>query len=552
MNRLIVFGLLILISLGSCTDKTEARKAKSQVTNEGTFTTMQDKLDDYVSVKLTTDLSKLTENEKKILPLLIRAADIMNNLYWEQAYGNKADLLASITDEEVKKFVNINYGPWDRMNDNQSFVEGIGIKPLGANFYPIDMTKEEFEKADLKDKKSQYTFLRRDQNGKLVTIPYNQHFKAQLAEVASYLLEAARITDDLSFKNYLEQRANALLTDQFDASDRTWLDMKTNHLDIVIGPIENYEDALFNYKTSYEGYVLVKDMAWSEKLAKYAAFLTQLQKALPVDPKYKAEKPGSDSSDLNAYDIVYYAGDCNAGGKTIAINLPNDEAIQLEKGARRLQLKNAMKAKYDEIMVPIAAELIDPSQRKYVTFDAFFANTMFHEVAHGLGIKNTVNGKGKVRDALLEHHSALEEGKADILGIYMVQQLHKRGEITGDIKEYMTTFMAGIFRSVRFGASSAHGTANMIRFNYFKEKGAFARNSNGTYTLNYEKMDVAISELTQLILTLQGNGDYVGVSQLVKEKGIIHSELQSDLNRLKDVNIPVDVIFEQGIQVLGL
>ncbi len=552
MNRLIVFGLLILISLGSCNDKTEARKAKSQVTNEGTFTTMQDKLDDYVSVKLTTDLSKLTENEKKILPLLIRAADIMNNLYWEQAYGNKADLLASITDEEVKKIVNINYGPWDRMNDNQSFVEGIGIKPLGANFYPIDMTKEEFEKADLKDKKSQYTFLRRDQNGKLVTIPYNQHFKAQLAEVASYLLEAARITDDLSFKNYLEQRANALLTDQFDASDRTWLDMKTNHLDIVIGPIENYEDALFNYKTSYEGYVLVKDMAWSEKLAKYAAFLTQLQKALPVDPKYKAEKPGSDSSDLNAYDIVYYAGDCNAGGKTIAINLPNDEVIQLEKGTRRLQLKNAMKAKYDEIMVPIAAELIDPSQRKYVTFDAFFANTMFHEVAHGLGIKNTVNGKGKVRDALLEHHSALEEGKADVLGIYMVQQLHKRGEITGDIKEYMTTFMAGIFRSVRFGASSAHGTANMIRFNYFKEKGAFARNSNGTYTLNYEKMDVAISELTQLILTLQGNGDYVGVSQLVKEKGVIHSELQSDLNRLKDVNIPVDVIFEQGIQVLGL
>jgi len=551
MNRLIVFGLLILISLGSCNDKTEARKAKSQVTNEGTFATMQDKLDDYVSVKLTTDLSKLTENEKKILPLLIRAADIMNNLYWEQAYGNKADLLASITDEEVKKFVNINYGPWDRMNDNQSFVEGIGAKPLGANFYPVDMTKEEFEKADLKDKKSQYTFLRRDRNGALVTIPYNQHFKAQLAESASYLLEAARLTDDLSFKNYLEQRANALLTDQFDISDRTWLDMKTNHLDIVIGPIENYEDALFNYKTSYEGYVLVKDMAWSEKLAKYAAFLQQLQKALPVDPLYKAETPGTDS-DLNAYDIVYYSGDCNAGGKTIAINLPNDEAIQLEKGTRRLQLKNAMKAKYDEIMVPIADELIDPAQRKYVTFDAFFANTMFHEVAHGLGIKNTVNGKGKVRDALKEHHSALEEGKADILGIYMVQQLHKRGEIEGDMKAYMTTFMAGIFRSVRFGASSAHGTANMIRFNYFKEKGAFTRNSNGTYTINYEKMDVAISELTQLILTLQGNGDYVGVSQLVKEKGIIHSELQSDLNRLKDVNIPVDVIFEQGIQVLGL
>jgi hypothetical protein len=512
---------------------------------------MQDKLDDYVNIILITDMSKLSENEKKILPLLINAADIMNDLYWEQAYGDKVDLLSSIQDEQIKKFVAINYGPWDRLDDNKSFVEGIGEKPLGANFYPIDMTKEEFEKATIPNKKSPYTFIRRDKNGKLVSIPYNQHFKAKLAQAASFLLEASKLSDDEGFKKYLEQRATALLTDEFDTSDRSWLDMKTNHLDIVIGPIENYEDALFNYKTSYEAYVLIKDMDWSQKLSKYAAFLPQLQKALPVEEKYKQEVPGTDS-DLNAYDVIYYAGDCNAGGKTIAINLPNDEKIQLEKGTRRLQLKNAMKAKYDKIMKPISDVMIDPSQRKYITFDAFFANTMFHEVAHGLGIKNTINGRGNVRDALMEHSSALEEGKADILGIFMVQQLHKRGEIQGDMKDYMTTFMAGIFRSVRFGASSAHGSANMIRFNYFKEKGAFTRNPDGTYKIDYDKMSKAIEDLSALILIYQGNGDYAGVEKLVKEMGIIHPELQSDLNRLKDANIPVDVVFEQGIKVLGL
>lgn len=550
MNKIFAIALLSVLFL-SCKDTNKAREPKSQVTNEGTAITMKGRLDDYVSVKLTTDISKLTEKEKKMLPLLINAADIMNDLYWEQAYGDKSDLLSSIADEDVKKFVLINYGPWDRLDNNRSFVEGIGEKPAGANFYPVDMTKEEFEKADLKDKKNPYTFLRRDKDGKLVVIPYNQQFKAKLADAASYLLEAANLSEDAAFKNYLEQRAQALLTDNFDLSDRTWLDMKTNHLDIVIGPIENYEDALFNYKTSYEAYVLIKDMEWSEKLAKYAAFLPQLQKALPVDSKYKMEVPGTDS-DLNAYDVVYYAGDCNAGSKTIAINLPNDEQIQLEKGTRRLQLKNAMKAKFDKIMLPITDVLIDPAQRKYVTFDAFFANTMFHEVAHGLGIKQTVNNKGMVRDALLENFSAIEEGKADILGIFMVQQLYKRGEISGDMKEYMTTFMAGIFRSVRFGASSAHGKANMIRFNYFKEKGVFSRNTNGTYTIDYDKMSQAIEELSNLILTLQGDGDYEGVSKLLKEKGVIHPELQSDLNRLKDANIPVDVIFEQGPGILGL
>ncbi len=549
MNK--IFILLLFVFVVNCKDTNSVRKPNKQTTNEGTMITIQDRLDDYAQVKLSTDISKLSENEKKVLPLLIKAADIMNELYWEQAYGHKDSILSKIKEDVTKQFVLINYGPWDRMDNNFPFVEEIGKKPEGANFYPADMTKEEFEKAQITDKTGAYNMIRRDDKGKLYAIPYHQFFKDKLVKAASYLMEAAKITDNIAFKNYLEQRANALLTDQFDTSDRTWLDMKDNHLDIVIGPIENYEDALFNYKTAYEGYVLVKDLEWSERLAKYAAFLPQLQKALPVDYPYKAEVPGTDS-DLNAYDVVYYAGDCNAGGKTIAINLPNDEKIQLEKGTRRLQLKNAMKDKFDKITLPIAAVLIDPAQRKYVTFDAFFANTMFHEVAHGLGIKNTINNRGMVKDALKEYHSAIEEGKADILGIYMVQQLYKRGELKGDIRDYLTTFMVGIFRSVRFGASSAHGQANMIRFNFFKEKEAFYRNTDGAYTINYDKMSEAIEQLSNLILVLQGNGDYDGSKKLVEVSGVIHPELQSDLNKLKEANIPVDLIFEQGKSVLKL
>jgi len=413
------------------------------------------------------------------------------------------------------------------------------------------MTKKEFKDFKSADKSSLYTVLRRDNKGKLYTIPYHKIFEKQVKKAATLLNQAANLADNAGLKKYLNLRAKALLTDNYFNSDMAWMDMKTNQLDIVIGPIETYEDKLFGYKAANEAYVLVKDMVWSKKLAHFISFLPELQANLPVDAKYKQEKPAA-KSDLNAYDVVYYAGDCNAGGKTIAINLPNDEKVQLQKGSRRLQLKNAMRAKFDKILVPIANVLIAKNQRKYIKFDAFFANTMFHEVAHGLGIKNTINGKGTVREALKKYYSALEEGKADILGLYMVQQLHKKGVLKGDMKDYMTTFFASIFRSVRFGAADAHGIANMIRFNFFAEKGAFTRNQDGTYQVNYKKMETAIKELSQLILKLQGNGDFDGVSKLVKEKGVINSQLQKDLDRLTKANIPVDVVFDQGVKVLGL
>ena len=507
----------------------------------------------YAEVELTTDLAVLSAKEREMLGLFIDAAAEMDGIFWQQTFpGDRAALEAATAgDPTVSRYVTLNYGPWDRLAGDAPFVPGYGDKPKGANFYPVDMTKAEFEAANLPDKTSEYTLLRRDGAGKLVTVPYSKEWSAPLGRAAAALNRAAGLAEDPGLAKYLALRAQALTTDDFRASELAWLDMKSNRLDFVVGPIETYDDQLFGYKAAYEGLVLVKDMEWSKRLARYAAMLPALQRGLPVPDAYKAEVPGTDS-DLNAYDVVYYAGDANQGGKVIAVNLPNDPEVQLSKGTRRLQLKNVMRAKFDKIMVPIADELIAPSQRRHVTFDAFFANTMFHEVAHGLGIKNTVNGKGEVGDALKELASGIEEGKADVLGLYMVTRLHEQGELSGSLEDYYVTFLAGIFRSVRFGSSDAHGEANMIRFNYFLERGAFSRDADGRYHVDMTKMRAAVDALSSDLLQLQGNGDYDGVRSLVDSKGVIGPQLGADLERLQKRDIPVDVAFRQGKKVLGL
>lgn len=505
----------------------------------------------YTEFDLTTDVSQLSEDEKQVIPILIEVAKIMDNLFWKEAYGDKETLLSSIEDEQLRKYAMYNYGPWDRLDGDKPFIDGVGEKPLGSGYYPTDMTKEEFEAWDNADKTSLYTLIERDEEGKLKAVWFHEKFAEEVNRAAALMLRAAGIIQEPGLRLYLTERAKALQTDDYYASDIAWMDMKDNGIDFVVGPIENYEDKLYNYKAAHEAYVLVKDKEWSKRLEKYAALLPELQKGLPVADRYKTEKPGADSQ-LGAYDVIYYAGDCNAGSKTIAVNLPNDEKVQLEKGTRRLQLKNAMRAKYDKILVDIAKELIVEDQQRHITFDAFFGNTMFHEVAHGLGIKNTINGKGTVREALQEEFSALEEGKADILGLYMVTELYEMGELTeGTVMDNYVTFLAGIFRSVRFGASSAHGRANMVRFNYFKEHGAFTK-EEGKYRVNFEKMQEAMASLSELILTLQGDGDKEGVIRLMEKMGNVPEDLQADLDRLKDANIPVDVVFNQGTEILGL
>ena len=513
----------------------------------------------YTTVRLTTDLFTLTAREREMIPHLIKAAEAMEDIFWLQAYGDKKALLSSITDPKMRRFAEINYGPWDRLASNEPFVPDVGPKPKGANFYPKDMTKEEFNAAVAKQPehekefKSEYTLLQRGNHGELLIVPYHTAYAKQVQLASEQLRQAAALADDPGLQRYLELRAEALLTDRYRKSDYAWMEMKTNTIDVVIGPIETYEDQLFGYRAANEAYVLVKDNEWSKKLARFAAFLPELQQGLPVPEQYKQEKPGTDS-DLNAYDVVYYAGDCNAGSKTIAINLPNDEEIQLKKGTRRLQLKNAMRAKFEKILLPIAGELIAKDQQKHITFDAFFSNTMFHEVAHGLGIKNTITKKGTVRAALQEEASWVEEGKADILGLYMETKLKDKGELGKmDIMDSYVTFLAGIFRSIRFGGTSAHGRANLVRFNFFKQMGAFSHDdATGAYRVDPAKMKIAVDTLSEKLLRLQGNGDYAGVKAFMDEMGTIDRQLQKDLAGLASSGIPVDIVFEQGVDVLGL
>jgi hypothetical protein len=512
---------------------------------------MQVKVDQFAPFTLTSNIDDLSENQKEMLKIFFRVSEIMDELFWQQSFGAKEDALALTDDEASKQFITINYGPWERLDGNASFIEGIDEKPLGAQFYPEDMTTEEFEKFEADDKSSLYTILERNEEGILVTVPYSKAYEAELKEASELLKKASALAEDPGFKKYLELRSEALLTDEYLASDLAWMDMKTNRIDFVVGPIENYEDRLYNYKAAFEAYILLKDLDWSKKLDRYAGLLPELQKKLPVAPEYKAEEPGT-NSDLGAYDVIYYAGDCNAGSKTIAINLPNDPKVHAEKGSRRLQLKNAMQAKYEKILVPITETLIDPEQQMHVTFDAFFENTMLHEVAHGIGVHHTITTGESVRKAMKDKSSALEEGKADILGIFLVKELIDMGELDTDLMNNYVTFTAGIFRSVRFGASSAHGVANLVRYNYFKEKEAFTRSDEGIYTIDPEKMLIAINELTNIILTIQGDGDYEAAVSLINKYGVEKEDLKADLERINKKGIPVDIVFSQGIEQAGI
>jgi len=505
----------------------------------------------YSSFRLDPSLGHLGDNEREMIGLLIDAAAIMDELFWRQAYGDRDTLLTAIDDEDARDFAVINYGPWDRLAGNQPFIPGVGPKPAGANYYPADMTDEAFEALADPAKQSLYTLIRRDGDGELMVVPYHQQYAEPLADAADLLRQASELSDSEDFARYLRLRADALVSDDYQPSDLAWLDVRDSNVELIIGAIETYEDQRYGYKAGYEAYVMIKDHAWSERLSRYAAFLPDLQRGLPVPDAYRAESPGTDS-DLNAYDMLYYAGHSNAGSKTIAVNLPNDEEVQLARGTRRLQLKNAMRAKFDAILEPLADILIAEDQRQHIQFDAFFGNTMFHEVAHGLGIKNTVDGSGTVREALREHASPHEEGKADVLGLFMVRELLERGEMEGELMDYYVTFLAGIFRSVRFGAASAHGRANMMRFNYFAEMGAFERDNQGRYRVIEGRFSEAVDALSRDILTLQGDGDYARAGRMLDEMGIIGPELQADLDRIDQAGIPVDVVFEQGREVLGL
>ena len=543
MKKQIFIAIGVLLCLTVCFMSCKKSLEKSE---------MQLKVEEFAYIELKSDLvSSLSENEKQLIPIFVRIADIMDDLFWKQTFGDKS-LLYTIQNEWIKDFVMINYGPWDRLNNNQSFVSAYGAKPLGAQYYPQDITKEEYEAFSDPNKGSLYTVIRRNADGSLQTVWYRDEYKDEIAEVCRLLDKAIVLAEDAGLKNYLIERKKAFETDDYFASDMAWMDMKNSKIDFVVGPIENYDDKLNEAKASYEAFILLKDEVRSNRLAKFVAMLPQLQQELPCEPQYKTFVPGA-SSDLNVYDAVYYAGDCNAGSKTIAINLPNDDRVQAAKGARRLQLRNSMQAKFDKILLPIGELVMEPALHKHLNFDAFFWNVTFHEVAHGLGIKETINGKGSVDDALKTEKTSWEEAKADILGLFMVCNLIEKGEIL-DItaEDAITTYIAGILRSVRFGAASSHGKANTMCYNYMEKASAFNRNEAGMYHIDFDKAKEAINSWSALILKTQGEGNFEFAQQYRIENGEISNTLQKDLDKINQAGIPRDIRFNQGLDILDL
>ena len=505
---------------------------------------LQTKVDSYAVVEVKSPLyDALSDNDKKIVSLFREAADIMDALFWKQTFGDKS-LIEALPEGPAKAYAMINYGAWDHLDNNAPFIKGYGEKPLGCQYYPQDMTAEEFDALEDENKFSLYTVIRRDENGALKCVWYRDEYKEEIEKVCSLLEEAAALTENEGMRKYLTERVKAFRTDDYLASDLAWMDMKDCNMDFVVGPIENYDDHLYEAKAAYESFILLKDEKRSANLAKYVGLLPELQKALPCAPEYKTFVPGT-SSDLNVYDAIYYAGDCNAGSKTIAINLPNDERVHAAKGTRRLQLYNSMMAKFDKIMMPIGEVLMTPEQLEFLSADAFFWNVTFHEVAHGLGVKQTVNGKGSVDQAMGDQKTSWEEAKADILGLFMVSKLIDMGEITDITKEEsIATFIAGIVRSVRFGFASSHGKANMMCYNYMEDHGAFTRNAEGKWVIDFEKATAAVNSWASLILETQATGNFEFAQKYAAENASIREALAADIDKVNEAGIPRDIVFD--------
>lgn len=511
---------------------------------------MKAKVEEYAQVELKSDLvNNLNDKEKGLVKIFFQVGEITDDLFWQQTFGDKSQL-DTITDSYAKEFAMIHYGAWDRLDNNKPFLAGYGEKPAVCNYYPHDITAEEFDAFEDANKNSWYTVIRRNEDGSLKSVWYHEAYAEEIGRICALLEKAVTLAEDPGLKNYLEKRIEAFKTDDYLESDLAWMDMKDSKIDFVTGPIESYDDKFQETKASYESFILLKDEARSKDLAKFVAMLPALQKELPCAPEYKTFVPGT-SSDLNVYDAVYYAGDCNAGSKTIAINLPNDERVHALKGTRRLQLRNSMKAKFDKILMPIGQLIVTPGQQKYLNFDAFFWNVTFHEVAHGLGVKQTINTNESVDAVMGTEKTSWEEAKADILGLFMVTKLIEMGEITNiTAEDAIATYIAGILRSVRFGAASSHGKANMMCFNYMEKAGAFSRDAKGQYVIDFGKAKEAMNGWAALILQTQGDGNVEFATKYRAENGGITPALQADLDKINGAGIPRDITFIQGADIL--
>ncbi|MCR5351885.1 MAG: Zn-dependent hydrolase [Bacteroidales bacterium] len=530
MKKNLILASLAVIAAVACNEK------KSPFTHD---------VANYAVVSIETpDLSGITDNGKEVLNLYRFAADEVDAIYWEQYFGDKQALLDGIEDPAQKTLAEINYGPWSR-TDGKSFVEGYADRLPGAGFYPADMTPEEFDAWDNPDKNSPYTLIRRGADGSLQTVWYHDAYRMHLDKIGDYLRAAADITIKPSVSKYLLSKAEALKTDKYYESALAWLDMDDSKMDLVIGPNEAADDQLMGLKRSYEAFVLLKNEAHTRELMQYVSRIGEFQQELPGDPAYKTFQPGA-GSNIFSCDALYYAGKANAGVKVIALNLPFDADVQRERGTRTILLENIIKAKYNHIVAPSGNVLLDADAAEHLSADAFFWNVALREVAHGLGVKETVEGKGSVEEALGGVALTLEEVKANAAGVLLVCKLQEHFDIHHLFtqEDALTTFFASLIRSERFGEGSALGRANIIIYNYLVESGAVERRASHQYALDYEKMEAALSDLTALVLKTQATGDKAFAEAFEARYSKRSTDFNEDLMFLGMEHIPADIRFD--------
>ncbi len=552
MKHYAILIFLMLIVLG-CTGNQDQNSKND--TEE--ITMLKEKIAKFVPTELKYDSSNLDEREKKVVEKLYHASRVMDEIFLDQAYSKNYQLREQLksggseADKLKLQLFTMMFGPFDRLEHEAPFIDTLQ-KPLGANFYPEDMTKEEFEKwiknnpGDEKAFTSEFTFIRRS-GDKLVAIPFSQYYKDKLTEASKLLKEAAGFADNPSLKKYLNSRADAFLSNDYYQSDMDWMDLKDHKIEVVIGPYEVYEDRMFNYKASFESFLTLKDPVESEKLEVFKKYLRDMEMHLPIPDEHKNLNRGSESP-LAVVNEIFSAGDTKSGIQTIAFNLPNDERVRKIKGSKKVMLKNVTQAKYDKLMIPIAEIVLESDQIQHVTFNSFFTHSLMHEMSHGIGpgFIKVDGGESEVRKELKETYATLEECKADILGMYNNIFMIEKGVFPKSFeKETYVTFLAGTFRSVRFGINEAHGGGNAIIYNYLIEKGAYEYNNKiQKVKVNFEKIGPALRELANLVLMIQAKGNYQGAKDLIAKYVVNSPSLETLRKKLEHLPVDIKPVYE--------
>ena len=533
---------IVIILLCSCAKKTISHKAD--------ISYVEDQLEKFAPVNLTADFSYLPTEEMQVLKLLVKASKVLDGIFLNQVYMYNQDMhkeLSGSAAPEDKKYLdlfNIMFGPWNRLDHHKPFIN-TAAKPAGANYYPMDMTKEEFTRwiADHPESKdafeSNFTVIRR-KDEKLAAIPYSEYYEKELTKAAKYLHQAADLTSDPSLRTFLLSRADSFLSNDYFQSDMDWMDL-SGDIETVIGPYEVYEDNLFGYKAAFEAFVCLVDKEESKKLQQIGDYLEKMEQHLPIPDAHKNFNRGS-SSPIKVVNEIFTAGDTKAGVQTLAFNLPNDERVRMAKGSKKVLLKNVMRAKFDKIFMPIVENVLDKKTLAKVDFAAYFNHVLMHEVSHGLGPGDiTVNGrKTTVNRELKDLYSIIEECKADVLGVYNCQYLVDQGVFPGSLeKSLYATNLGGMFRSIRFGIGEAHGGGTAIQINYYLESGGCSVDKNGRFVINENKIRAAVKELANKVLLIEARGDYDAAKALIEKYGVIKPEVGSALEKL--TGIPVDI-----------